>query len=62
MAGVTLFALLRRRLDVVGEPALGQSQQDMLVGFKLDGHTKPSKRPSPVVAQLGTTYQILSFN
>lgn len=25
-------------------------------------HTKPSNKPSPVVAQLGTTYQILSFS
>ncbi len=28
----------------------------------LDSHASPSKRPSPVVAQLGTTYQILSFS
>src|SRR5690349_15030117 len=28
----------------------------------LESHAKPSRRPSPVVAQLGTTYQTLSFS
>lgn len=27
-----------------------------------DNHARPSRRPSPVVAQLGTTYQTLSLS
>ncbi len=37
----------------------------MIVKMLVDGKgrlTNPSSRPSPVVAQLGTTYQILSFS
>lgn len=42
-------------LDAVPSAGLG--------GESLGGAlTKPSRRPSPVVAQLGTTYQILSFS
>lgn len=57
-----LFGLCRRRFDVIREPCLwlSVSFQDLHEIFvRL---TSPSSKPSPVVAQLGTTYHILSFS
>ena len=55
--------LLRLRLDVVGQPTL-ETRMSMVVGEleRIVKHTKPSNNPSPVVAQLGTTYHTLSFS